>query len=68
MVAGQYNVSRSTISREVEPVNFTGTADERPFSGAPCVTSIRQDNMKRQRHLRDTFVMAQSTSLAVIGN
>ena len=32
------------------------------------MTSIRQDNMIRQRHLRDRFVMAQSVSHAVIGN
>ena len=32
------------------------------------MTSIRQDNMIRQRHLRDRFVTAQSMSHAVIGN
>ena len=66
VVAGQYNVSRSTISRLVQRVNVTGTVDDRPRSGAPRVTSIRQDNLIRQRHLRDRFVTAQSTSYAVI--
>ena len=42
-----------------------GTADDRPRSG---VTSIRQDNMIRQRHLCVRFLTAQSTSHAVIGN
>ena len=32
------------------------------------MTSIRQDNIIRQRHLRDRFVAAQSMSHAVIGN
>ena len=43
VVAGQYNVSRSTISRLVERVNVMGTADDRLRSGAPRVISIRQD-------------------------
>ena len=45
-------------SRLVERVNVTGTAGVRPRSGASCVTSIRQDNMIRQRHLRDRFLTA----------
>ena len=68
VVAGQYNVSRSTISRLVERINVTGTADDRPRSVASRVTSIRQDNTIRQRHLRDRSVTAQSTSHAVIRN
>ena len=48
VVAGQYNVSKSTISRFVQRVNVTGTVDDRPRSGAPRVTSIRQDNLIRQ--------------------
>ena len=43
VVAGQYNVSRSTISRLVERVNVMGTDDDRLRSGAPRVISIRQD-------------------------
>ena len=49
LVAGQYNVSRSTISRLLERVNVTGSADDLPRSDAPCVTSLCQDYMIRQR-------------------
>ena len=45
VVAGQYNVSRSTISRLVQRVNVTGKVDDRPRSDAPRVTSIRQDKL-----------------------
>ena len=55
VVAGQYNVSRSTISMLVQRVNVTGTVADRPRSDAPRVTSIRQDNLIRQRHLRKKF-------------
>ena len=41
---------------------------DRPSSGRPCVTSVRQDNFIRQRHLRDRFVTAESTSSVVVGN
>ena len=62
VVAGQYNVSISTLSRLVERVNVTGTADDRPRSAASRVASIRQDSMIRQRHLRNRFVTVQTTS------
>ena len=67
VVAGQYNVSRSTISRLVQRVNVTGTVDDRPRSDPPRVTSLRHDNLIRQRHLRDMFSTAQSMSNTVIG-
>ena len=68
VVAGCYNVSESTISRLMQRVNVTGTAEDRPRSGAPRVTSVRQDNFIRQRHLRDRYTTAQTTSNVVIGN
>ena len=67
-VARRFNVSRSTIARLVQRVRATGTFADRPRSGAPRVTSVRQDNYIRQRHLRDRFLMAESTSRLVIGN
>ena len=67
VVAWQYNVLRSTISRLVQRVNVTGTVADRPRSDAPRVTSIRQYNLKRQRHLRDRFSTARSMSNAVKG-
>ena len=68
VVAGRYNVSRSTITRLVQRVNMTGRVEDRPRSGAPRVTSVRQDNFIRQRHLRDRFLTAQGTSNVVVGN
>jgi len=67
-VARRFNVSRSTIVRLIRRVRDTGTSIDRPRSGRPRVTSIRQDNYIRQRHLRDRFVTAQSTSRIVVGN
>ena len=67
-VARQFNVSRSTIARLVQRINTTGTLKDRQRSGAPRVTSIRQDNYIRQHHLRDRFLTAQSTSDMDIGN
>ena len=45
-----------------------GTFADRPRSGRPRVTSVRQDNSIRQRHLSDRFVTAESTSRVVVGN
>ena len=69
VVAGRYNVSESTIYRLVQRVNVAGTAADRPHSGAPRVTCVRQDNFIRQRHLRDRYTTAQATlnlSLAIV--
>ena len=67
-VARRFNVSRSTIRRLVRRVRVTGTFADRPRSGRPRVTSVRQDNFIRQRHLCDRFVTAESTSRLVVGN
>ena len=67
-VARHFNVSRRTVTRLVQRVNATGSLADRPRSGAPRVTSVRQDVYIRQRHLRDRFVTAQSTSSLVLGN
>ena len=42
-VARRFGVSRSTIARLVQRVNTTGSLSDRPRSGAPRVTSVRQD-------------------------
>ena len=61
-VARRFNVSRSTITRLVHRVYVTGSLSDRPRPGAPRVTSVRQDNFIRQRHLRDRYVTAESTA------
>ena len=50
-VARRFNVSRSTIVRLVRHVNATGSLSDRLRPGAPPVTSVRQDNFIRLRHL-----------------
>ena len=61
-------MSRSTITRLVQRVNATGSLSDRPRPGAPRVTSVRQDNFLRLRHLRDRYVTAQSTASTMVGN
>ena len=67
-VARRFNVARSTIVRLVRRVEATGSVSDRPRPGAPRVTSVRQDTFIRQRHLRNRFVTAQSTTSLIIGN
>ena len=67
-VARRFNVLRSTIPRLVRRVRVTGTFADRPRSGRPRVTSVRQDNFVRQHHLRDRFVTAEWTSRVVVSN
>ena len=67
-VAMRFGVSRSTIARLAQCVNTTGSFSDRPRSGAPRVTSVRQGVFIRQRHLRDRFTASQSTSSVVVGN
>ena len=67
-VSRRFNVSRSTIVRIIRRKRTTGTHADRPRSGRPRVTSIRQDNYIRQRHLRNRFVTAESTSRVLVGN
>ena len=67
-VARRFNVSRLTIRRLVRRARVTGTFPNQPRSGRSRVTSVRQDNFIRQRHLRDRFVTAESTSHVVVGN
>jgi len=53
------------------PVRETGTFADRPRSGVPRVTTVRQDIhffYIRQRHLRDMLLTAESTCSEVVGN
>lgn len=54
-VGNQFNVSRSTIIRLVRRYRETGGVQNRPRSGAPRVTTHRQDVYIHQRHLRNPF-------------
>ena len=70
-VARRFNVSRSTIVRLVRRINITGSLRDRPRPRPPRVTSVRQDNFIRQRHLRNrlaTAISIYSTSPSCLGN
>ena len=45
----------------MERVNVPGTVSGRLRSCAPHISSVRMDDMIRQRHLRDGFLKAQGT-------
>ena len=45
-----------------------GTVSVRLRSSAPHMRSVRMDDMIRQSHLRDGFLMAQGTSTFAIVN
>ena len=66
-LARQFNVSQSTISRLSRKFAVTGSTKDRPRPGAPRVTTRRQDNFIRQRHLRDRFTTAVSTAAGMRG-
>ena len=66
-VARRFNVSRSTVVRLVHRFRATGSAADHPRSGAPRVTSQRQDQYIRVRHLRNRFLNAAETASVIIG-
>ena len=66
-LARQFNVSQSTISRLSRKLAVTGSTKDRPRPGASRVTTRRQDNFIRQRHLRDRFTTAVSTAAGMRG-
>ena len=66
-VARRFNVARSTVVRLVRRFGATGSAADSPRSGAPRVTSRRQDNYIRVRHLRNRFLNAAQIALTTIG-
>ena len=52
----------------MERVNVPGTVSGRLRSSAPYMTSVRMNDMIRQRHLRDGFLKAQGTPTFAIVN
>ena len=66
-VARRFAVSVSTVSRLNRKFIVTGSTKDRPRSGQPRVTTQRQDNLIRLRHLRDRYRTAVSTAATVVG-
>ena len=67
-VARRFNVAKSTICHLAQHVRQTGTVADRPRPEQAIVTSQRQDNYIRQRHLRVRLQTAAATASVIIGN
>jgi len=67
-VARRLNDQRSSITVHTRRVRENGTFADRPRSGAPRVTTVRQNNYIRQHHLRDKFLTVESTCSKRVGN
>ena len=61
-IANNFNVSRMTIARLKTRLRDTGTTNDRPRSGRPRETTLRQDRHIRIIHLRNRFVNASQTA------
>ena len=61
-VANHFNVSRMTITRLANRVRNTASTNDRPRSGRPRETTLRQDRYIRIIHLRNRFVNASQTA------
>ena len=61
-IANHFNVSRMTIYRLMIRLRDTGNTSDRPRSGRPRVTTLRQDRHIRFIHLRNRFVTAVHTA------
>ena len=67
VVAGHFGVSISTIQRLWTRVQDTGSTNDRPRSGRPRVTTMRQDRRIRVLHLRERLRPATVTAVEVRG-
>ena len=61
-IANHFNCSRMTIYRLLVRVRATGTTSDRPRSGRPGETTLRQDRHITLIHLRNRFVTAVETA------
>lgn len=66
-VARFFRVSEKTIRRNEVRFRETDSFKDRPRSGRPRVTSVRQDRHIRLSHLRDRFLSASRTAATIIG-
>ena len=61
-VAENFGASKLTIVRLMSRVRATGATADRPRSGRPKVTTLRQDRQIRLIHLRKCFLPASVTA------
>ena len=66
-VARFFNITQSTISRLWSRFQATNSANDRPRSGRPRVTTRAQDRYIRLRHLRNRFLPVTSAAQALPG-
>ena len=67
VIARNFQVSKSTITRLYQRLCQTGTTNDRPRSGRPRVTTRRQDRYIHLTHLRNRFRTAVETSQVTPG-
>ena len=67
VIARNFQVSKSTITRLYQRLRQTGTTNDRPRSGRPRVTTRRQDRYMCLSYLRNRFRTAVETAQATLG-
>ena len=67
VIARNFQVSKSTITRLYQRLRQMGKTNDRPRSGRPRVTTHRQDRYIRLTHLRNRFRTAVETSQVTPG-
>ena len=67
VIARNFQVSKSTITRLYQRLRQTGTTNDRPRSGRPCVTTCRQDLYMCPSLLRNRFRTAVETAQVTPG-
>lgn len=66
-VANHFNVHVRTIYRLQQRFQATGSTSDRPRSGRPPVTTLRQDRQIVRSHLQNRFARATETARTTIG-
>ena len=67
VIARNFQVRKSTITRLYQRLRQTGTTNDRPRSGRPRVTTRRQDRYMCLSHLRNQFRTAVETAQVTPG-
>jgi len=67
VVAREFGVHRSTISRLQSKFRETNTVADRPGAGRPRVTTLRQDRTIRLMNLRNRLKTASRTASEIPG-
>ena len=67
VIARNFQVSKSTITRLYQRLRQTGTINDRPISGRPRITTRRQERYMCLSHLRNRFRTAVETAQVTPG-